>query len=513
MRDERDWIKLEQEKRELQEKVAQRDEVIAQLQQTVAQLLSKGEQQEVLVVQLQETVTQLTAEMQRVQAGSKEGQDPLSKDSHNSHLPPSSDRFVKKTKSLRRVSGKKPGGQVGHEGNTLYQVGDPDEIIVHAVEVCHSCQRDLKSVPVQGIERRQEFDIPPKRVIVREHQAEQKVCPHCQAVTCASFPQGITAPVQYSPAFAAIGVYLTQQQFLPYERACETIQDLIGPAMAVGTLKNMVQRCALQLEQIEEQIKEHLRKGHVLHHDETSLSVMGKSFWGHVASTDRLTHYAVHAKRGREAINAIDILPQFTGTCVHDALATYFTYSNCTHGLCNEHHRRELTSLSEAHKQVWAQEMHTLLLNMNTAVNEARERGLKQLHPDELADWKAQYEVLLETGYQANPPDPPPTDAPVKRGRRKQSAARNLLDRLKKHQDAVLRFLQDFSIPFTNNQAERDIRMVKVQQKISGGFRSLPAAQAFFRVRGYLSTLRKQGTHVLTALELALAGYPVSPTF
>jgi transposase len=516
MRDEKDWIKLEQENRELREQVAQRDEVIAQLQQTVAQLLPKvqqAEQQEAQVLQLQQAVTQLTADMQRVQADSKEKQDRLSKDSHNSHFPPSSDRFVKKTKSLRKPSGKKPGGQSGHEGNTLYQVDNPDEVILHAVETCHSCQHDLSRVPAQVVERRQELDIPPKRVVVREHQVEQKVCPHCQAVTRAPFPEGITAPVQYSPAFAAIGVYLTMQQFLPYERACETIQDLIGPAMAVGTLKNMVQRCALNLEPIEEQIKEHLRKGKILHHDETTLSIMGKRWWGHVASTDRLTHYAVHAKRGREAINTINILPLFTGTCIHDALATYFTYSNCFHGLCNEHHGRELTYLAEEQKQVWAAEIHTLLLDMNTAVKEAKEQGFKRLSPTEVTDWKAQYEALLKEGYQANPPDPPPVDAPVKGGKRKQSAARNLLNRLSKHQDAVLRFLEDFSVPFTNNQAERDIRMVKVQQKISGGFRSLPGAQAFFRIRGYLSTLRKQGAHVLTALELALAGYPVSPTF
>lgn len=432
------------------------------------------------------------------------------KDSHNSHLPPSSDRFAKKTKSLRRPSGKKAGGQVGHEGNTLYQVSNPDEIIVHEVSVCHVCQHDLKSVPAQVVERRQEFDIPPKRVVIREHQAEQKICPHCQSVTCASFPQGITAAVQYSPAFAALGVYLTMQQFLPYERACETIQDLIGPAMTVGTLKNMVQRCALNLEPIEELIKEYLRKGEVLHHDETGLLVMGKRFWGHVASTDRLTHYAVHAKRGREAINAIDILPKFRGRCIHDALATYFTYSNCVHGLCNEHHGRELTYLAEEQGQVWAEEMHTLLLDMNTAVKEAREKGLKHLDPTEVADWNARYEAILQEGYLANPP---PSDGTLRGGRRKQGAARNLLNRLKKYQDAVLRFLVDFSVPFTNNQAERDIRMVKVQQKISGGFRSLPGAQAFFRIRGYLSTLRKQGSHVLTALELALAGYPVSPTF
>ena len=209
------------------------------------------------------------------------------------------------------------------------------------------------------------------------------------------------------------------QQLLPYERACETIQDLIGPAMTVGTLKNMVERCALNLEPIEEQIKENLRKGDVLHYDETSLRVMGKRFWGLVASTDHLTHYAVHAKRGREAINAIDILPKFSGTCIHDALATYFTYSNCLHGLCNEHHGRELTYLAEEQKQVWAAEMHTLLLDMNTAVKEAKEQGFKCLSPTEVDDWKAQYEALLTEGYQANPPDPPDVSPPAKGGKRK----------------------------------------------------------------------------------------------
>lgn len=233
MREEQDWLKLEQENRELRELLAQRDAEIAQYREALAQLINQiqpGVQSEELVVQLQQVVAELLGKMQAAETEAKNLRDHLSKDSHNSHLPPSSDRFEKKTKSLRKPSGKKPGGQTGHEGNTLYQVSNPDEVIVHEVSVCHSCQQDLKSVPAHSIERRQEFDIPPKRVIVREHQAEQKVCPHCQAVTCARFPEGISAPVQYSPAFGAIAVYLTMQQFLPYERACETIQDLIGPA-------------------------------------------------------------------------------------------------------------------------------------------------------------------------------------------------------------------------------------------------------------------------------------------
>jgi transposase len=439
----------------------------------------------------------------------------LSKDSHNSHLPPSSDRFVrqKKTKSLRKPSGKKPGAQTGHEGNTLAQVSEPDQVIVHAVETCTCCQHDLRAVLPQWIQRRQVLDIPPKRLVIIEHQVEHKVCPSCQAITAATFPEDVLAPVQYGPAFGAIGVYLTQQQLLPYARACETIHDLIGPSMTVGTLKRLTQRCALHLKPIEEQIKAHLQQAPVLHQDETGLYVMGKRSWMHVAATASLTHYAVHGKRGSEAVDEIGILPHFTGISLHDGWATYWKYTACQHALCNVHHQRELTFLHEEQHQGWAGEMKTLLSDMHEAVKEAVTRGLKQLDPTEIADWKGQYRTLLQEGYQANPNAPPCSDDPVKRGRRKQSTARNLLDRLCMHQDAVLRFLECFDVPFDNSQAERDVRMVKVQQKVSGGFRSLPGAEAFCRIRGYLSTLRKQGAHILTALELALAGHPVSPAF
>jgi len=436
----------------------------------------------------------------------------LAKDSHNSHLPPSSDRFGKpaRTKSLRKPSGKKPGAQPGHEGNTLYQVGEPDQIIVHPVLTCACCQHDLSQEPSLQIERRQVLDIPPKRVLVIEHQAQQKCCPHCQQITKAAFPEGISAPVQYGPAFAALGVYLVQEQFLPYERACETIQDLLGPAMTVGTLQALVQRCAKLLQPIEVQIKDALQHSPVIHQDETSLKVMGTRYWMHASVSEQLTHYALHPKRGAEALDAIGILAAFTGVSVHDGWATYWQYL-CQHALCNVHHLRELTFLHEQQQQDWAGKMIRVLTSMNTAVKEAREAGQIHLAPKTIAHYKAQYQALLQEGWQANPPDPP--DGIVKRGRRKQSTARNLLQRLDTHQEAVLLFLERFDVSFDNSQAERDIRMLKVQQKVSGGFRSLPGAQAFCRIRGYLSTLRKQGAHVLTALELALAGHPVSPTF
>jgi transposase len=434
----------------------------------------------------------------------------LAKDSHNSHLPPSSDRFHRQPRSLRKKSGKQPGGQVGHAGNTLKLSETPDLVIMHPVDSCQHCQRDLREVENLHMERRQVIDLPPKRVLVIEHQSQQKCCPRCQQISLAAFPDDVRAPVQYGAAIGAVGVYLVQQQLVPYERACEVIEDLLGPSMSVGTLQGLVERCARQLEPVEQQIKAALSHASVLHQDETGLYVAGHRHWMHVSSTEQLTHYAVHAKRGKEALDAIGILADFEGVSVHDGWRSYWHYA-CQHALCNVHHVRELTYLHEEQHQDWAGQMKTLLLDIKAAIEQARAEGRSSLHPLEVADWKAQYAALLEEGYRANPPDPPPEAG--KRGRRKQSAARNLLDRLSQHQEAVLLFLDNFAVPFDNSLAERDIRMVKVQQKVSGCFRSPAGAVAFCRIRGYLSTLRKQGVALLTALEQALVGHPVSPAF
>lgn len=456
----------------------------------------------------------LKAQVEQLSGHIKQLENRLAKDSQNSHFPPSSDRFARqpRTKSLREPSERKPGAQPGHQGSTLCQVSTPDQIVVHAVAQCASCQQDLRREPVLQMERRQVFDLPPKRLVVVEHQAEQKSCPHCQHITKAPFPELVSAPVQYGPAFAAVAVYLVQQQLLPYERACETMQDLLGPSMRVGTLQEMVKRCAKQLEPVAQEIKAHLHTSAVLHQDETGVYVMGKRLWLHVSATDTLTHYAVHPKRGSPALEAIGILPGFAGVSVHDGWTSYWRYG-CEHALCNVHHLRELRFLYEHHQQEWAREMKELLQFMNDAVQQAKAAEVPQLNPVEVADWKAQYAAILEKGWQTNPPDPPLPAAPPKRGRRKQSPARNLLHRLEQHQEAVLLFLDRFDVPFDNSQAERAIRMVKVQQKISGCFRSLAGAEAFCCIRGSLSTLRKQGIHVLTALEHALSGHPISPTF
>ena len=468
MRSEEDWQRLEQENQALREMVA--------------------------ILQLQ--VQQL--------------QDQLSKNSRNSHLPPSSDRFSRQPKSLRKSSGKKPGGQTGHQGNTLCVQEDPDEVVLHQVTQCQHCQENLRDYAPLLLERRQVIDLPAKRVHVIEHQRESKLCPTCHQLSQARFPEGVTAPVQYGPAFAATAVYLVHQHFLPSERACELMHDLLGHSMSTGALQALVQRCATNLLPVEAQIKAALRLADVLHNDESGCYVMGQRHWVHVSSTPTLTHYACHAKRGREALEAIGIMPTFGGVSVHDGWKSYQGYA-CEHALCNVHHLRELTFVAEEHQQAWAKDLKDLLLSMKAHVDQAKATGHDRLDPSVFEQLLKQYQELLRQGDEANPRELAPPEK--KRGKAKQSPARNLLSRLCTQQDAVLRFLSDFNVPFDNSQAERDIRMLKVQQKISGCFRSLLGVQAFCRIRGYLSTLRKQGMNVLTALEMACAGHPVLPSF
>ena len=493
---EEELILLRQENQALREQDRVKQE---QLDLQHEQLSQQAQQIELL----QQQVTLLTQQVQALQ-------DRLKKDSHNSHLPPSSDRFARqpKTKSLRKKSGKQPGGQEGHDGSTLLLCEQPDQVIVHEVSRCGQCQQDLRTQASLSQERRQVIDLPPKRVVVIEHQAESKWCPRCQQVTQACFPEDVSAPVQYGPAFGALAIYLVQQQLVPYARASEVLYDLLGQTMSVGTIERLIERCANQLEPVEQQIKEALVQSAVVHQDETGLYVAGQRQWLHVSCTPTLTHYAVHAKRGKAALEATGILAHFTGTSIHDGWQAYWQYA-CRHGLCNVHHLRELTFLEEVQGQDWAGKMKTLLLDMKAAVEQARAAGHTSLPDTERAQWHARYQAVLHEGYLANPPDPP--TSPPKKGRRKQSTALNLLDRLSKHEDAVLAFLDDFAVPFDNSLAERDIRMVKVQQKISGCFRSGAGAQAFCRIRGYLSTLRKQGKDLLLALELALVGHPVLP--
>ena len=442
----------------------------------------------------------------------KELQDRLVKDSHNSSLPPSSDRFVRqrKTKSLRKKSGKKVGGQPGHPGQALELSATPDQVIVLApVTQCQHCQADLSTTQVQTVERRQVIDVPQPRAETIEYQAEWKWCPHCQGYTSAAFPAAVKAPVQYGPRIAAIAVYLLVQQLLPQARAAAVCADVVGLPLSQATLATMQARAARSLEPVETQMKEALTKAPVIHQDESGLYVMGKRWWVHVTSTKTLTHYAAHRSRGAAALQAIGIAPVFEGTSMHDAWPTYFQYEY-GHALCGVHLLRELTFLAEEHHCAWATELIDLLLRMKNTAESSRAKSLWMVPSTELAALLQAYDDLL---HAADPLHPHALSPPGKRGRPKQSAARNLLDRLLTRKSQVLAFLLDLQVPFDNNLAERDVRMVNVQQKVSGTFRSEQGAVTFCRIRGYLSSLRKQGFHLLDALEATFRGQPTLPSF
>ena len=455
---------------------------------------------------LQDLINQLTEQVKQLQ-------EQVAKNSQNSSLPPSSDRFSRqsKSRSLRKRSGKKPGGQAGHQGYTLQMSAEPTEVIqLPKVTHCRHCQMDVSERRVHTIERRQVMDVPaPPPLQVRQYEAEWKLCPHCQRYTSAPFPEGVSAPVQYGPRVAAMAVYLMTQQLLPRRRTKEVLVDLLGISLSEGTLTTLIKRAARCLVPIEEQIKTALSQAKVIHQDETGLYVMGKRVWMHVTSTRTLTHYQVHHSRGHEALDEIGLLAHFDGTSVHDAWAAYFRYG-CLHSLCGVHILRELRFLSQELGWWWAAKMERLLLQMKQATETASAQGQTSLCASEVQTFQAAFLSLLDEGDGVHPRAPTPTG---QRGKAKQHPARNLLDRLRKHQDAVLAFLYDLAVPFDNNLAERDVRMVKVQQKVSGTFRSDDGAIFFARLRGYVSTLRKQGQPIYPALEATLRGQPLLPSF
>jgi transposase len=456
----------------------------------------------VVVQQQAVQLAALTARVQQLEAL-------LGGHSQNSHRPPSSDGPGKPPRSQRAPSGKRPGGQPGHRGHTLAMREAPDEVVIHHPEACAHCGAALAAVPATTVGRRQVVDLPPLALRVIEHQAATVCCPHCRQATAAPFPPTVTQPVQYGPRLLGLGVYLRHYQLLPYHRIRDLLADLFGASPAVGTLHTASLTCTAALAEVEAAIKAALGAAAVAHADETSIVVAGQRRWVHVVSTPRLTHYAWHAKRGHQATDAIGILPAFTGRLIHDAWAPYWHYA-CRHGLCNAHHLRELTAVAEPPDQPWAGQLHALLREMKRHLDRARADGAASAAPAERAPFVARYRALLAAGALANPPPERPPDGP-QRGRLKQSKARNLLDRLTAHEAEVLAFLHDPTVPFDNNQAERDLRMIKVQQKISGTFRDPAGAEAFCRIRSYIATLRKQARQVLTALELTFLGQPPMP--
>lgn len=430
----------------------------------------------------------------------------LAKNSGNSSKPPSSDGYQKPApKSLRTSSGKKSGGQPGHEGKTLSRVKEPDRVIVHPVDSC-PCGADLSKTPAQDYESRQVFDLPEPKLEVTEHRCEIKDCPDCGERNTASFPVDVAAPVQYGLRFQSLLVYLKDGQFLPLDRISQLCADLYGYDVSAATIESARRECHVSLEPFEEELKEVLIASALLHGDESGLRVEGKLHWIHSLSTALFTFYGVHEKRGQEAMDHFGILPLFAGVLVHDFWGPYLAYL-CAHAVCNAHLLRELKFLLEEMNQKWAGRMTELLLKM---LEEVKEQPPEKpgLSVKEVARWLRRYRKILKEGYEENPSPPVRTGL---RGRPKKTKAQNLLERMDIYRKNILAFLHDFRIPFTNNQAEQDIRMIKVQQKISGGFRTMEGARMFARIRSYISTVRKHRLNVFEMITRALEGQPFMP--
>lgn len=471
------------------------------LERRVGELERENAELRALVATQAALIEKLTVEIAELRAR-------VDMNSRNSSKPPSSDGYAKPApKSRRGRSGKNPGKQPGDPGRHLAQRADPDATATHIPTTCGGCGKGLGDADVTGTIRRQVFDLPPVALFCTEHQAQHRRC-SCGATTTGAFPPEATAPACYGPALRAYVCYLVTRQHIPIARVAELLRDTYGAPVSTGTIISMVREGADMLDDFLTQIKDLLVGSEVVHADETGLRVQAALSWVHSASTAELTLYHLDTKRGRVAMDAMGVVEHLRGVLVHDGWTPYRTYDNVTHALCNAHHLRELDAVAETTTQSWATEMTTLLADTWQLVLTAKAHGASALGGDELERIRAAYQTIIAAGHAANPP-PTPTGL---RGRPKRTKAGNLLLRLDLHADDVLRFATDFAVPFDNNTAERDVRMVKIAQKISGGFRSTEGAQAFLAFRSYLSTAAKQGVNLLDALQQLFDGNPWMPT-
>jgi len=422
----------------------------------------------------------------------------LGLNSRNSGKPPSSDGLKKplRVRSLRETTGKQTGGQPGHPGKTLRRTDTPDVTINHYPAACAACGAALSEAMATDHIARQVFDLPePKPLIATEHRAHGCRCGACGAQTHAAFPDGVSAPVQYGPRIGAIVLYLLHYQLLPEKRLARLMADLFGVTLAAATIARISRECATRYAGFVDAVRALIAAAAVKHLDETGFRIGGRTQWLHIASTLWLTFYRVSSKRG-------SLLTNVVGVVVHDHWKPYYTMAGVRHALCNAHHLRELKALVEIEKEDWARRMQRLLRRACHASNLAREQGVA-LKPGLIALFERCYDTILAEGlafHEAQPPLARAVGAGKRRGRPPRRVGHNMLLRLSTRKTDVLRFLADPRVPFSNNLAERDGRMMKLRQKISGGFRSMEGAMEFAVIRSLLSTARKQGWDILQTL-------------
>jgi transposase len=459
--------------------VPEESAAVAELREQLAVVVAALAQRDVVIAELRAE----NAELRRQ----------LGLNSRNSSKPPSTDGLAKPApKSLRRRSGRKPGGQPGHPGSRLEQVSAPDEVLRHEPRACGGCGSGLDGAAQVGVRRRQVFDIPPIAVRVTEHQLVERRC-GCGTVTAGQTPEGVGAPVQYGPRIAAIMVYLYVGQFLSKARTATAMAELFGTPVSAGTVAVMTARAADGLDGFLGLVRDRIAGAQVAHFDETGLRVEGKLRWVHSASTGKYSLITVHDRRGREAMNAAGVLPEFTGIAVHDAWAPYDTYPQLTHALCSAHALRELAAVTELAAEndttvgqwCWATQVAQALRELNILVHHT-----EAPHADAVAEQVRRYHDGVVIGAHAT------RARDSKQERKHHALARRLRDR----QDDYLRFITDDHVPFDNNAGEREIRMIKLRQKVSGCLRTFTGAEQFCAIRSYLATAAKHGINFFDAL-------------
>jgi transposase len=480
---------------------------IKQLKQTLDNKDKELTEAPQLNVQLQSRIREL--EKSLVEECAVEPVPVVKRDSHNSNQPPSLDlpwTKPKRTRSLRKKSDLRVGGQPGHAGVTLQMVAAPNRIIEHIISVCSGCGASLEAVEPSRFFRRQAFEIENGSLAVVEHRASTKVCQSCGNLSKGQFPLSAKAPVQYGASVFSRALYLHLYQLLPVARTQEAMRDLFGCDISQASIQRAARLCSDKLIRCEQRIKAAIRGSAVIGADETGIRINGTNAWVHVARTDSLTHLASHTHRGQAAFNAIGILNQFKGTLVRDGWFSYKWYQQCNHSLCNAHLLRDLTYIGEAEPdhEPWTTALAKLLIEIKVAVETARNSSQTALTSELHEDFLNRYDMLIAKGEEAVRGSPKVKSVGL--------TAENLLNRFIKNKAEVLRFMADFAVPFDNNGSERDLRMLKVQQKIAGCFRTTEGVQTFCRVRSYLSSARKQGRGLLTALEQALKGKPIALT-
>jgi transposase len=465
----------------------------------IAERLEKLEKR---LLELEKENESLRKENEKLKRKVEELEKRLKLNSRNSSKPPSSDGFKKVIKNRRIKSGKSVGGQIGHEGKRLEPVAKPDHIQEHRKYFCECCGEVLADRP-ETIQKRQEFDLPPRKMEVTEHQRWIQKCGKCGSENKGNFPDHITQPTQYGMNIKSLLLYLREYQLLPLGRIAETIKDLTGHTLSTGTITNHTHKLYNQLWEFEAWIEELLLKAKVIHADETGARTDKKNYWMHVYATRFVTCYHLHSHRGSQAMEDIGILPNYKGIVSHDRYKSYFLYA-FIHAICNAHILRELIFLHEEEKCGWAGKIIDLLIQ---ALIRKQEERLTQRF---ITQTRNRYLTIIRTRIRKIP-SPEKLRKPGVRGKTKRTKELNLLIEMEKLHESILRFMTDAEIPFDNNQAERDLRMVKNQQKISGCFRTPEAGVLFARNRSYVSTLRKNEVPILEGINMALQNRPFMP--